>query len=130
MVPWPDGKKPRWPTNKPAQGQLHGTGWGGDAKGASMSRIVGGEDGEAIRKLAHDPEWMAGKALRAREMEAVLYVAAYEAPESAGRINAAAKLHAIIEGTPVARNVNADGGNAPAVAVRKFFQPIEDEPAA
>ena len=82
-----------------------GPGWGGPAKGASISRIRPG-DPDGIQAMSHDADVKARRAARAADMEDVLHEIAVTsiAPQfDATRVNAAAKLHAIIEGSPMQR---------------------------
>jgi hypothetical protein len=68
-----------------------GTGWGGEAKGASTSRITPDAHGEAIRALSRDPANKAHKENLAAEMLAVVVQVAREGDAETARIQAADK---------------------------------------
>jgi hypothetical protein len=68
-----------------------GTGWGGEAKGASTSRITADAHGEAIRALSRDPANKAHKENLAAEMLAVVVQVAREGDAETARIQAADK---------------------------------------
>ena len=91
-----------------------------------MSRIDAGPIGDAIRALARDPEHKASLIVVREGVMQTWANVMIEGEQETARIQAGEKLLNRLEGTPVARNVNADGGNAPAVAVRRFFEPLDD----
>lgn len=102
-------------------GPAAGAGWGGPARGASTSRIKPG-DPEGIQRMSNDAAVKARRAQRAAEMEDVLYDIARAGEAEMARINAAARLHAIYEGLPVARQhlSGADGGPLTVVEIVQF----------
>jgi hypothetical protein len=104
---------------KPSSGQGQGDGWGGPAKGASKR----GKDAppappfdpetsaQANAKRWRDKE--AGitsraeiRAHRTVELEDMLYDIASTSERDETRVTAATKLHAIYNGTPIARSIN------------------------
>lgn len=87
-----------------------GPGWGGEAKGASASRIKPG-DPQGIQAMSNDPDIKARRKARAADMEDVLYRIATAGEHEANMVSAAVKLHAIIEGAPTQRqeHTGADG---------------------
>ena len=96
---------------RPANGnQPHGPGWGGPPKGASkwgkgssgkpaVTKMVSCKTPEEKRKL---------KEYRAKRLEDILMNVAETSTFEHSKIMAASKLHAIYEGMPIARNLNAN----------------------
>lgn len=95
-MPWKKGD-PRHPRrgNGPGKGQ-----WGGEAKGASVSRILPGEDGGAIRALALDPSNKALKDGMRAELWARLHHIALNGETEVVQVTAADKLLDRIDGKP------------------------------
>lgn len=91
-------------TTKPKRPEspAKGAGWGGKAKGASVSRIKPG-DPDGIQALRWDAANMAHKEEVAAQMRGVLYHVALAGEQEHSRISAADKLLDRIEGKPVQR---------------------------
>ena len=97
----------------------HGQGWGGPAKGAgrpiplkawdsrseTRQTIPGGRGDEV--KMKTRAERRAIRQERAEALEDHLYKLALSAEREETQVTAAARLHAIYEGQPVARNITA-----------------------
>jgi hypothetical protein len=97
-MPERDPKTGRFPPRPSAP--KGGKGWGGEAKGASTSRITADAHGEAIRALRWDKDNAAQKEQVAAQMRHVLYDVALNGDAETARINAADKLLDRIEGKP------------------------------
>lgn len=98
-----------------ADGSSQGTGWGGPARPNNKGvKDIFDEDPEkaaAAKKYFMDkrPELLASKKERVRAMEDVLLdIALNEGQHPGTRVNAASRLHAIYEGNPVNKNINAN----------------------
>ena len=86
-----------------------GKGWGGQARGASASRIKPG-DPDGIAARAHDPAVIADKAVAAEQMRNVLYGIALTGENDHARIAAADKLLDRLDGKAVQRQDVTSGG--------------------
>lgn len=101
------------PNYRPASGiPAGGMGWGGPAKGSDPNRTPSKTLAE-VHPVQSDTTPKSGmyanKKARAEKMEAVLETIALDEREGAMvRVQAASKLHAILEGAPVARNINTN----------------------
>lgn len=106
-----------------------GPGWGGPARGASTSRILPG-DPDGIQAMGStSPPAKARAAERAAIMEDVLFgIATTEGAPLAYdmvRVNAAAKLHAILKGLPMQRQDLTTKGQALGGYVVRGPTPLE-----
>lgn len=93
----------------PGCGSSSGTGWGGPARGGDYRPARPFGLGNAAGLAVH-PDRQARAARRrqhAVELEDTLYHLAFHAGSQDVQVAAAARLHAIYEGRPVARNINA-----------------------
>lgn len=83
-----------------------GDGWGGPAKGAGAGpeALIPGQPEE---KAALTAENVRGRVERVSALEDKLFTLAMTAEREETQISAAAKLHAIYEGQPVARQISA-----------------------
>jgi hypothetical protein len=94
-------------------GDTKGDGWGGPAKGAGSSVPLGPKpenmraDGAAKEYRERKSEKVRDRQARVAMMEDKLFDLAMGAEREETQINAAAKLHAIYEGTPVQRSITA-----------------------
>jgi hypothetical protein len=91
-------------------GERAGAGWGGEAKGASVSRIDDGPVGAAIRALGHDPEHMAEKAARAAVLDANLFKLALTAEEEVNQIRASVAALARLDPVPTKQELTGANG--------------------
>lgn len=106
--------KPRPKTQAPQHSaESKGTGWGGPAKGASVLMTTKPfEPGVLQPRTGKETSRRERAETRAKEMEDIIYAIArgedkhdrLVSPET--QVTAATRLHAIYEGTPVARTVN------------------------
>lgn len=91
------------PVNTPASRiPAGGEGWGGPAKGASVSRLreAGDPESDAVRALSRDPEHLAFKEALQANMLAVQIEIARAGEAEANRLNAADKVLDRLGGKP------------------------------
>ncbi len=96
-------------TRKPSAGRGQGPGWGGPASGSVRHANAPFASGNHVATFVRmdRAERKALREARAEHMEDVLYRLATSAEREETQVSAASKLHAIYEGQPVARNLNA-----------------------
>ncbi len=121
-----DPKTGRFP-KRPQAAPKGGRGWGGEAKGASNSRIDD-QSGETIRAMRWDEAKLAEKAVRTDALKGVMWEIAMDAAEAApARINAADKLLDREEGKAVQKTQLSGVDGAPLVIERRIVDPKADE---
>ena len=96
----------RYGSAGPAKGAGAGDGWGGEARGAGagVDALIPGHPPEKIERSS---ERVRDRQARVAMMEDKLFDLAMTAEREETQIQAAAKLHAIYEGTPVQRSITA-----------------------
>jgi hypothetical protein len=126
-MPERDPKTGRFPPRPSAP--KGGKGWGGEAKGASTSRITADAHGEAIRALSRDPANKAHKEHLAAEMLAVVVDVARNGDAETARIAAADKAMDRLIGKALQRTElgGPDGGAVPMRIERVIVDPKEHE---
>ena len=100
-----------------------GAGWGGDAKGA-------GKPADALPPGSHTMSAKAAKDARAAEMEQVLYEIALSGEHESNRVNAAYKLKTLLDGLPVAKQVNINANAFDGISDEQLAAAIEEIRAA
>ena len=128
-MPERDPKTGRFPPRPSAP--KGGKGWGGEAKGASTSRITPDNHGEAIRALSRDPANKAHKEHLAAEMLAVVVDVARNGDAETARIAAADKAMDRLIGKALQRTElgGPDGGAVPMRIERVIVDPVADPDA-
>lgn len=128
-MPERDPKTGRFPPRPSAP--KGGKGWGGEAKGASTSRITADAHGEAIRALSRDPANKAHKEHLAAEMLAVVVDVARNGDAETARIAAADKAMDRLIGKALQRTElgGPDGGAVPMRIERVIVDPVADPDA-
>jgi hypothetical protein len=128
-MPERDPKTGRFPPRPSAP--KGGKGWGGEAKGASTSRITADAHGEAIRALSRDPANKAHKEHLAAEMLAVVVDVARNGDAETARIAAADKAMDRLIGKALQRTElgGPDGGAVPMRIERVIVDPVANPDA-